>query len=267
MTGGGIFDQDARLVGIIVAQFRQVENSSYAAPARWIADLSNRSTDQIAIAAAVQARSPQEASIAPVPADAMPASGPRIGDRWKYKLIDGKRNAGTVVVEIIDARGRMVTERITKEDQKGFVAERKVIAEFDPIKFQDIVTLPGGYQLTEIAPYVPLGQALRAGQQWQDLHVTLLLAGYGYGKQKFETKARVIGREKIRVPAGEFDTMRVQATGVQNLGSSVVKINCNYWYGLNAMRAVKMSLDIIYSNAAFKLNPESYELVSFEAGR
>jgi S1-C subfamily serine protease len=31
MTGGGIFDQDARLIGINVAQFRQVENASYAA--------------------------------------------------------------------------------------------------------------------------------------------------------------------------------------------------------------------------------------------
>lgn len=264
-SGGGLFDSEGRLVGIITFGFKDAQNLNFALPAEWVQELPKRNRDRLADADSTR---PAAKSVADSPDT--PTSGlPRVGDRWKYRLIDGKQSVGTVVVEITDVRGKTVSERITKEGEKGFLAERNVgvATEFNPLKFEDVVTLPGGYQLTEFSPYVALGQELRAGQHWQDLQVTLLLAGYGYGKQKFQMQARVVGREKIRVPAGEFDTMRVEATGVQNLGSSVVKVNCNYWYSLNAMRSVKMSLDIIYSNAAFKLNPESYELVSFEAGR
>src|SRR5258706_2001659 len=167
MTGGGVFDQDAKLVGIIVAQFRQVENASYAAPSAWIADLSQRGRD-VPLAAAASPAAPVAgvaAGNASPSADTPPPGMPRAGDRWKYRLVDGKKNAGTVVVEIVEAHGTLVTERITMEDQKGFLTERKVVAEFNPVKFQDVVTLPGGYQFAEIAPYVPLGLDIKAGQR------------------------------------------------------------------------------------------------------
>jgi hypothetical protein len=88
-----------------------------------------------------------------------------------------------------------------------------------------------------------------------------------YGKKKFMTDARVAGREKVRVPAGVFDTMRVQATGEENFGTSIVKINLNYWYSVDSMRTVKMSLETKNSLSSNQQNTESYELVSFEAGR
>jgi len=94
-----------------------------------------------------------------------------------------------------------------------------------------------------------------------------LLAGYGYGKQKFQMAARVVGREKVRVPAGVFDAIRVQATGQKSMGSDVVGINCNYWYSPDFTRAVKMSLEIKYSNSSFTPKPESYELVAFEPAK
>ena len=268
-SGGGVFDQEARLVGLITPQFKQADSASHVVPAAWIADLAQRSRDLLP-AAAISAAAPVAGATAgnTAPSVDTPAAGmPRTGDRWKYRLIDGKKTVGTVVVEIVDARGKLVTERITREDQKGFLAERKIVAEFNPVKFQDVVTLPGGYQLSEIAPYIPLGQQVPGGQHWREIPVTLLLAGYGYGKQKFQTEARVVGREKVRVPAGVFDTMHVQATGQKSMGSDLIRINCNYWYSPESMRAVKMSLEVKYSNSSFTPNPESYELVSFELGR
>jgi serine protease Do len=266
-VGGGVFDQEARLVGVITPQFRRADSASHAIPAAWIADLAQRTPDRLLAAAS------HAAPVASAPAgntaaagDALPAGMPRTGDRWKYKLIDGKQTVGTMVVEITDVRGKMVTERITREGQKGFLAERSVsvAVEFNPLKFEDVVTLPGGYQLTEIAPYVPLGLEMKASQRWQGLPVTAMLPWYG--KKKFLTDARVAGREKVRVPAGVFDTTRVQATGEENFGTSIVKINFNYWYSVDSMRTVKMSLEI-KSSLSNQQSAETYELVAFEPAK
>ncbi len=262
-TGGGVFDQQGRLVGIITPQFRQSESKSYVVPVEWIADLGKVNPDLMA--AAPVAANPAPSTPQAVAQDTRPAWMPRIGDRWKYRLLDGKQAVGIVVVEIVDARDRTVNERITRQDQKGFFAERGVAAEISTAKFQDIVTLPGGYQLTEIAPYVALGQDISASQLTSGLPVTLLLGGYGYGKQQFQTETRVMGPERVQVPAGSFDAVRVQVTGRKSMGSNLIKIMCNYWYSRDSMRTVKMSLEIKYSSAAFQSNSETYELVSFES--
>jgi nicotinamide mononucleotide (NMN) deamidase PncC len=265
-SGGGLFDSEGRLVGIITFGFKDAQNLNFALPSEWVQDLPKRNRDRLAnidtAKSAGGAAKPESES-----PDAAASGLPRVGDRWKYKLIDGKQTVGTVVVEITDVRGKTVTERITREGQKGFLAERSVsvAVEFNPLKFEDVVTLPGGYQLTEIAPYVPLGLDMKAGQRWQGLPVTAMLPWYG--KKKFMTDARVAGREKVRVPAGVFDTMRVQATGEENFGTSIVKINLNYWYSVDSMRTVKMSLETKNSLSSNQQNTESYELVSFEAGR
>jgi len=266
-SGGGLFDSEGRLVGIITFGFKDAQNLNFALPAEWVQEIPKRNRDRLAnVDAMPSGGASKRAAESP---DAPASWLPRVGDRWKYKLIDGKRAIANLVVEITDIRGKTVTERITREGQKDFMAERSVsvAVEFNPLKFQDVVTLPGGYQLSEIAPYVPLGQEMRAGQNWQELPITLLLAGYGYGKQKFQTEARVIAREKLRVPAGVFDTTHVQATGQKSMGSDLVRIICDYWYSPDSMRTVKMSLDIKYSNSSFTPNSESYELLSFEAGQ
>jgi hypothetical protein len=191
---------------------------------------------------------------------------PRTGDRWKYRLLDGRRVVGTVVVEIAEARGKVVNERITREGQKGFLAERSVVTGTDGGKIQDVVTFPGGYQLAELAPYAEFGEPVTTKNSWQGLPVTLLLGGYGYGKQKFQVDARVAGREKVKVPAGTFDAVRVQLTGEKSIALDTVRVVCNYWYSTESMRTVKMSLEIKYTNKSFQSNSEIYELASFEPG-
>lgn len=263
-SGGGLFDAEGRLVGIITFGFKDAQNLNFALPSEWVQELPKRNRDRLGDAA--QNQTPQVGNQKPT-ADAAAEGLPRVGDRWKYRLIDGKRSVGIVSIEVIDARGKFLRERITREDEKKFMAERNVDAAFNPAKFQDIVSLPGGFQLTELAPYLPLGQEMRAGQRWQGLPVTLLLGGYGYGKQAFEAEATVIGREKVKVPAGTFDTVHVQAKSQKSMGSDLVKILCDFWYSENSIRAVKTSLEIKYSNTAFQLNSETYELVSFEPSK
>jgi hypothetical protein len=190
---------------------------------------------------------------------------PRLGDRWKYQLLDGKRPVGNVIVEVIDARGKIVKERITRDDEKGFVAERNVDAEFNPVRYQEVVTLPGGFQLAEISPYAPAGRDLKLGQQWSNIPVTLFLGWYG--KKKFLMQGKIVKQETVRVPAGEFNTLLMEAGVKENLGQSVIKITTKYWYAPHLMRTVKMSLQIESSVSIWNSNAENYELVAFDPAK
>ena len=263
-SGGGVFDQNAKLVGILTPRFRQGEGASFAVPAEWIAELARRNLDRLLAAAAPAATSAAPAQAA-APADARPAWLPRLGDRWKYRLLDGKRAVGTLVVEIAEVRDKSVRERITREDEKKFLAERVVEAEFSPIRFQEIVTLPGGYQLSEISPYASPEYGPKAGQHWPDIPVSLLLVWHG--KKKFLMQARTVKQEVVRVPAGTFNAMLMEAVAKENLGSSFVTITCRYWYASEMKRAVKMSFQIEFAVTTSNTPAEIYELVAFEPAK
>ncbi len=263
-AGGGVFDQNANLVGILTPQFRQGENASFAVPAEWIAELAKRNPDRLLAAVAPAATSAAPAQAA-TPADTRSAWLPRVGDRWKYRLLDGKRPVGTLVVEIAEVRDKSVRERITREDEKAFQAERVVEAEFNPIRFQDIVTSTGGYQLAEISPYASAEQGPKVGQRWTGIPVSLLLVWHG--KKKFLMQARTVKQEVVRVPAGSFNAMLMEAVAKENLGSTFVTITCKYWYAPEMKRAVKMSFQIEFSVAASNTPVEIYELVAFEPAK
>lgn len=183
------------------------------------------------------------------------------GDRWTYRLSDNARPVGKVVIEAAGVRGAQVLERITREDQKSFYAERNVDAGFNPIRFQEIVTLPGGFQLAEIAPYAPPDTEFQPGKKWQNIPGKFLMPHFG--KQQILAEARVVGKESVRVPAGSFEATRIEVTGKVDSGWGTARITCNYWYSPQHMRTVKMNLEIVYSINVPK-SMETYELVSFE---
>lgn len=264
-VGGGLFDQNAMLVGLLSAQIRQGNESSRGTPAEWIAQLAQRNPDRLLAPSEVTASRSGDAAQPAAAIDTRPKWMPTVGDRWKYNVIDGKRKAGTLVVEIIDAQDKLVKERITREDEKSFVAERNVDAVFSPRKTQDIVTQPGGFQLLEIAPYARGGEEPKLGQQWSDIAATPLLVWYG--KHKFLMQAKVVRKETVRVPAGQFDATLLEVTANENLGSSIAKVMIRYWYAPDVKRTVKMSFHIQYSVGAVNSNPEIYELVAFEPAK
>ena len=263
--GGGLFDQNAKLVGIVTPQFRQGEESTYALPAEWIAELAQRNPDRLlAVTAPKEATATATASAA-ARAEPVAAWMPRVGDRWKYKLIDGKRPVGTVVVEIVEARDKFARERITREDDRKFIAERSVDAEFNPLRFQEVITHPGGFQLAEISPYAPGGDVPKLHQSWPDMPLSLMLTWVG--KHKFLMHTKVIRKETVRVPAGQFDATLIEAGANENMGTFFVKVTCKYWYAAEVKRSVKMSLQIEYSLSAINSNAEIYELMAFEPAK
>ena len=189
----------------------------------------------------------------------------KIGDRWNYKFKDRDRDAGSVTVEIIESRGRTVRERFTREGHDGFVAERDIEVIFSPSRFAPPIALPGGYLLTAIAPYLPPGTELKAGQIWHNVSGIFFFANMG--KKTVVSQVRVVKQETVHVPAGAFRSWRIEAeSGEDHSGIYPVKVKCIFWYAPEMKRSIKMTID---SNLLLvsQSGGESYELASFEPGK
>jgi hypothetical protein len=189
----------------------------------------------------------------------------RVGDRWKYRLSHTGRDVGTVNVEIREVIGNRVTEQITLDGFPGFLKERDVDTTFNPTRFQSAVVFPGGYQLAEIAPYFLPGTELKAGEQWNQIPGEFTIQPIG--KRNLLSNAKVVSKEMVRVPAGEFEAWRVESVSeAANYNGNPVWIVCTFWYAPTMTRAVKISVTTNL-NYATGTRTENYDLAAFERGK
>ena len=188
----------------------------------------------------------------------------KVGDRWQYRLSQRNRDIGTVSVEITTASGGKVRERITRNGYPAFVAHREVETTFSVIRFQPEVSLPGGYRLDELSPYFPADASLTVGQKWDAIPGEFKIAAIGSRVLMFEV--RVVGQEPVRVPAGTFNSWRVEALSqyTQHQTTSV-RIKCTYWFSPEVSRAVKMEIADDWE-AQIASSGETYELSIFQPG-
>jgi len=206
---------------------------------------------------------PDIAAAAPPPTPAAASSGQlRVLDQWKYRMSDGRRAVGTVVVQIHAINGGMVREHIKREQAAGFVVERDVDTTFQPTRFLDPVVLPGGYELVEFSPYLLPSARIESGQAWKNVPGKFQISGVG--RRKLLSKVRVIGQEDVVVPAGTFHAWKVEAD-VEELTVTQghrVKMKCTFWYAPESLRAVKMT--IAARSSMFGEHPtlEMYELAA-----
>ena len=201
-------------------------------------------------------------------APAAPSTEPHqflsVADKWKYNFKDRGRVAGSVTVEIIESSGRKVRERFTREGYKGFVAERDVEIAFSPSRFLAPIAFPGGYLLTEIAPYLPPGTILKSGQIWDRVPGIFFISDTG--KITLVSQVRVVKQETVRVPAGAFASWRIETESEESISWSRAKVRCTFWYSPEMKRTIKMTIDTIASLSA-NSGSEAYELVSFDPGK
>jgi hypothetical protein len=101
-SGGGLFDQDGRLIGIVTFQARDSQNLNFAHPTDWIPELALRNRDR------TEPARPATAEAKPsIPSPSI-EDAPRVGDRWSYRLNQRGRRIGTVTVLVTEvARGRV----------------------------------------------------------------------------------------------------------------------------------------------------------------
>jgi hypothetical protein len=236
-SGGGLFDAEGRLVGIVTFGIAE-GNLNFAIPTDWIVELPARNRD----------RSADARPATPTNAAAAPASDgrwyPAKGDRWRYRLLDGKRPVGTVVVEVLENSGGRVRERITKTDSPGFSTEREVPPEFVAKSFEPQVTLPGGYQLFELSSYLPPDTQIEAGSLASPIPGDVRITQAGV--RSLLWAVRFAGREKVSVPAGEFDAWRIDASASTNMQYGELRLRYSIWYSTAHQRPVKIHLATLW---------------------
>jgi hypothetical protein len=261
-SGGGLFDAQGRLAGIVTFQFKDAQNLNFAIPADWVQELSKRNRDRLADASQSKVADVGGEKAA---ADASMQGLLHPGDFWKYRLTYGRRELGTVKVEIVEMRGKFARERVTYDQAKGYMTERNIEVGFNPTRFQPIAVLPGGYQLTELAPYVFPDTPFSVGQKWSDIPGDF--APQGSSKQIAQSQAQVVAREKVRVPAGEFTAWKIESVSERMFVSGpIFVVKCTFWYAPEMKRTVKMNFLSKSSTDALSGN-ETYELTSFEAAK
>lgn len=255
--GGGVFDAHGNLVGILTPQFRQSDSMTFAVPVAWIAELASRAPEY-------RHEAPSQAT-GPAPSAATPADTrwyPAKGDLWRYRLLDGKRPIGTVNIEIVESGGGRVRERVTRDDSPGFSIEREVSPELSLDAFEPQVNLPGGYQLLDLSAYFPPETDL---PDRLPRYIPGSVRIEQMGVRNLTWSVRLAGREKVRAPAGEFESWRIDATAQEVGPHGPVKIEYRVWYSRAMQRAVKMSLSVDFRVNVGK-SSETLELAAFEKG-
>jgi hypothetical protein len=169
---------------------------------------------------------------------------PSRGDTWRYRLIDGKRPVGTVSIEVIENAGSRVRERITKSDVPSFSLERDVQAEFIGRHFAPHVSLPGGYQLLELSAFLPPGVQIDPSALLSQVPGNVRINQVGV--RSLTWSVRLEGREQVKVPAGEFEAWRIEASSNTNMQYGEARLRYSIWYAPSMRRAVKIHLATLW---------------------
>lgn len=206
------------------------------------------------------------ATVAP-PAASLAASSsassglPQPGDTWTYRYVDAwkKGSPQTVVVKVTESSGTRITDNMSMNGGRG-ADERSFAAGLAGVERP----LGRDVRVTELAPYARslLRDGWKPGQE-KDLADVVL------GRETFHVMGKFVGQEKIVVPAGTFDAMRVLLVGenVAHVGLDPLvpkRFTHGLWFVPEIGRVVKVEHATL-SNRSYRLDDDSLELVSFSA--
>ncbi|MBY4948457.1 serine protease [Cupriavidus respiraculi] len=243
-SGGGLFDEQGRLLGIVSAPAAG-DRRLRALPAAWIGEARTRGAAAMAnyqktaaTAAAAPTAVAAAAPAAPAAAVAAETAGPtspRVGERWIYTLTDKLTNKQTPITLRVDRiEGDRVIfnqgARLERKDGRLERIETPMAGEFD------LASPPGGW--------VPPGA--RVGARWK---TSFKQASSGV---RTEFTATVGSETTVRVPAGSYRALRVTFDGYIQ----------RPFYGFNAESGSTTSVP--YTAVAWYA-PELGRIVRFEA--
>lgn len=169
-------------------------------------------------------------------------AGLRPGDRWDYTVVDSRKGfPAQRSFEIEQADAYAIVERIRLEDGKTLTAQHHK---------GPYLSMLGGMQfapyylaLQTVAVPGPLGEIKVLGG---DACATRVAAGGDYASVlECVIKAEVAGRDRVTVPAGTFDAIRVHVTIISQrpLGRARQHIgDGDYWISPQAGRLIKATV-------------------------
>ena len=262
-AGGGLFDEDARLVGLAMpaptGTDKPAANAGFAAPADWIVEVPQR-------AAAALARHREQSAAQTIGGPNAPASAllPAAGTTWKYEYIDRKfsmRIPFTLRVEGVE--GWNVHEVLLVDGASG--PQSATIGARDS-RFRQRL-LSAGRPLIEFAPY------LLAAGGGNALLSASTPTGYplgGYSRTDWTISTGPQEREQVGVAAGSFNAHKFVVTG-RRLGPPgnssarnelAGRFAVTVWYAAEVKRYVMLRHQTWNMNGAL-FSDEAVELQDF----
>jgi hypothetical protein len=215
-SGGGLFDRDGNLIGITTAGGGpEAQNITIAHPVEWVREVPERGKAALARrqgGTAVTATAPASSSRRPEPVfevgGRIEQPDVRVGDRWRYQVTDLFTNLRTAVtMEVITVTNDQIHTR----------SAQSALAALNP-------TSAGGFvdvwdrswnMLRSNEPqersYHPSPRfPLESGKRWT---AEIAVAPQPGVTLKYEVVAQVSGWERVTVPAGTYDAVRISMTG------------------------------------------------------
>jgi uncharacterized caspase-like protein len=179
---------------------------------------------------------------------------PARGDTWSYRMIDGFRAgvAAVLTYTVESASSDVVVEVLAVEGKRSFpalsIGRDAPFIERDGLDFGPPDFAPYLQAYVDLTPEARLPTARRRVRTfYQDVVIDVPL--------------RVAQREKVTVPAGTFDAIRIAGTGS---GSNRTDVRVTIWYAPAVKRYVKFD---VASNTYHGANERlSFELVQFKVG-
>lgn len=263
LLGAGVYDEEARLVGIVTGTPKGAPATVFAVPADWLADLAARGQ------AALAARTAKPASASAAPAPGAAPGLPAAGTSWTYAYLEkifGRRQID-VSVRVLRVDGSIVEEAVTSAGASGGDTRRAINAQESRFALH---ALSGTASMTELAPYFLAAAAGKTPSEIGDP------AGYPIGSPGLPTwiaKATVQGWEQIAVPAGTFRALRVDVAGrrsasIGGRSTEAGRFTMSVWYAQDVKRIVRLEHRIWTADSisSIVVTDEVVELLSYRPG-
>jgi hypothetical protein len=180
---------------------------------------------------------------------------PQVGDNWTYYLIQRGRDvnpaARTYVVKVVYSSEAKISDQVSLAGRPP--------EERDHVRGRYLVT----QVVSILSPYLGVFEDPAQGAMGEIR--TSADRGCG-GRERCEVSGRVLGRERVRVPAGEFDAVKVTVEQVWRNPSGFQggfdgRRELTGWYAPAAKRLVKFTSRTKMGSAPdFDLELMSYEL-------
>ncbi len=226
-SGGGLFDDQGRLIGLTTLSAKDGQNLNFAIPSDWIRDVPARHK------AALQKKEVEKTVVSAAANSTGAVSAAGKVWRYEYRDIYHKRKQITVTA---------------RETGKDSLSEEATIDAIDVGSLQWTPSSPfmrfrsgSGVEWVEISPFVFMESMANQHRGTQEI------SAFG---EKFQVTLRSVGDETVSVPAGTFATTKFNILGVRKgvvptSGSpsliGVNNIRATVWYSKELARVVKVS--------------------------
>lgn len=247
LLGAGLYDDEARLLGVVAASARDAPGATFALPAKWLADVPGRGPALLAAHAAGMAAKDAAKGL------------PAIGTTWTYRYQDLRiSNTQSFTLKVVGVDGWTVQEVYTPG--AGAVSQRSAVSA-DDMSFVMRRLAAERYAL-EFAPYL----LAKAGVDTEVTSSAAAKSKYlGSSPGSWTVNARRVGWDGVTVPAGTFKALCIEVAG-RRLGANVgltTRFVYKVWYVPEVRRYVKVQHQSWSANGALYAS-DLVELDSFK---